>query len=126
MIVGMMPPKLVQMMLNISDSNPDTSILYDPFCGLGTTLIEGAQMGYYTLLGSDLSSDMVESTTESMKHFIAEELVWQDRIKKAGGTPKRDFSKLETRFWQMDARNIGTMERFFPFEKNTNLTIVSE
>ena len=83
-------------------------------------------MGYTTLLGSDLSSQMVQSTEESMKHFTEEELIWQDRIKKAGGTPKRDFSKLETRFWQMDARNISTMERFFPFEKNTNLTIVSE
>lgn len=49
MIVGMMPPKLVQMMINIGNSNKNFSAIYDPFCGLGTTLIEAANMGFYKI-----------------------------------------------------------------------------
>ena len=55
MIVGMMPPKLTQIMLNLAlDKNIILSnevrslsktCVYDPFCGLGTTLIEAANMG---------------------------------------------------------------------------------
>ena len=91
MIVGMMPPKLVQMMINIGvhssdpESSPSGSIqaIYDPFCGLGTTLIEAANMGFSSLYGSDVASDMVASTRASLEAFIAEEKTWQDRIKKA-------------------------------------------
>lgn len=91
MIVGMMPPKLVQMMFNIalgkdhhSQSKLDNTIVYDPFCGLGTTLIEAAQMGYIHLFGSDIALDMVDSSKKSFDQFIQEELVWQNRIKNAG------------------------------------------
>lgn len=78
-----MPPKLVQMMLNLATSrfetrNPkledtDTSkkrvtshesrvAIYDPFCGLGTTLIEAANMGITRIYGSDLSKEMVHAS----------------------------------------------------------------
>jgi len=45
MIVGMMPPKLTQMMINLAiarlrEREKNQIHLYDPFCGLGTTLIE--------------------------------------------------------------------------------------
>jgi tRNA G10 N-methylase Trm11 len=44
MVVGMMPPKLCQIMINIGfggiRDQADTRALYDPFCGLGTILIE--------------------------------------------------------------------------------------
>ncbi|MFZ2255422.1 MAG: hypothetical protein WAW59_04495 [Patescibacteria group bacterium] len=62
MVVGMMPPKLVQMMINISGTTHTS--LYDPFCGLGTTLIEAANMGILEVSGSDLSTDMVSASKQ--------------------------------------------------------------
>lgn len=63
MIIGMMPPKLVQMMLNIVLENKSTRpAIYDPFCGLGTTLIEAANMGITRIYGSDLSKEMVTAS----------------------------------------------------------------
>ena len=65
MIVGMLPPKLCQMMINIS-KNPktksDNHIVYDPFVGLGTLLIESLYMGNTIVYGSDLNENMVKAT----------------------------------------------------------------
>ncbi len=108
MTVGMMPPKLVQMLLNIaSKGNAQSKKIYDPFCWLGTTLIEAANMGFSTLYGSDISTKMVEATRESMEGYIEEEKLWQDRIKKVWGTPHRDIEKLHWKVWEWDASTIG-------------------
>jgi tRNA G10 N-methylase Trm11 len=45
------------------------SAIYDPFCGLGTVLIEAAHMGYDTVYGSDLSPTMVTAANKSMGEF---------------------------------------------------------
>lgn len=131
MAVGMMPPKLVQMMINIALSNPkksnsqstDQLAIYDPFCGLGTTLIEAANMGYSHLIGSDISSNMVQATEASLEAFIAEEKVWQDRIRAAGGTPKKNFSDFKSNVFELDAAKIF---RHFEGKKLENTIIVSE
>jgi len=52
--MGMMPPKLAQMMINISGATNETIV--DPFCGSGTVNIEAAIMGFNTS-GSDLLAD---------------------------------------------------------------------
>jgi tRNA G10 N-methylase Trm11 len=89
MVVGMMPPKLVQMMINLAILNHENTLpkqqifLYDPFCGLGTTLIEAANMGITHIYGSDLSQDMVTASRTSLDAFIKEEKVWQERIRTA-------------------------------------------
>ena len=92
MEVGMLPPKLAQMMVNLSVEDrgqrtedrkegfknlashlsPLTSSgIYDPFCGLGTILIEAANMGYARLLASDLSPEMVRATEMNVREFIS-------------------------------------------------------
>ncbi len=134
MIIGMMPPKLVQMMINIAIwgqniSNTTNPIsIYDPFCGLGTTLIEAANMGISRVYGSDLSSEMTRSTESSLAQYIAEERVWQERILKVGGTPNKDFSNFQSNIMQLDAREVATAKTqlaipSIPFE---NIVIVSE
>ncbi len=134
MITGMMPPKLVQMMINIAlawenISNKTTPVsIYDPFCGLGTTLIEAANMGVSRVYGSDLSSDMTRSTESSLAEYIAEERMWQERIIKVGGTPNRDFSNFQSNITQLDAREVTTAKSKLaipgiPFE---NIVIISE
>lgn len=68
--VGMLPPKLAQTMINlVGVQSEDHSAVYDPFCGLGTVLIEAAHMGYDTVYGSDLSAAMVTAANKSMGEF---------------------------------------------------------
>ena len=49
MQIGMLPPKLSQIMINISGGKN----IYDPFCGLGTILIESQYMWNTEIYGSD-------------------------------------------------------------------------
>lgn len=145
MVVGMMPPKLVQMMINISQSseqkaesrkqenikssslptaNCKLQTIYDPFCGLGTTLIEAANMWILEVSGSDLSTDMVRASKEWLEEFIKTELVWQERIRTAGGTPAKNFTQLVRQVFHLDAREVKTAFAKHNVKKNT--TIISE
>lgn len=68
--VGMLPPKLALMMVNMATGlhstqhNPLT--ILDPFCGTGVVLQEAWLRGY-SVYGSDLSDKMVEYTTRNLK-----------------------------------------------------------
>lgn len=124
MITGMMPPKLVQMMINFLSKNVQKNGVYDPFCGLGTTLIEAVNRGITTVFGSDISREMVTNSEESLHNFVAEEKRWQERIRAAGGVPQKDFSNLVAKVFPLDATII---ERTFIDEKiPKNINIISE
>ena len=58
----MLPPKLAQIMINLSlsSNNSVLSSIYDPFVGLWTILIEAKRMWIKWLCGSDLNEKMVE------------------------------------------------------------------
>jgi tRNA G10 N-methylase Trm11 len=58
---GMLPPKLAQVMLNLSGAAPDSAVL-DPFCGSGTILTEAMLRGFKNLSGADISSKAVTDT----------------------------------------------------------------
>jgi tRNA G10 N-methylase Trm11 len=58
--VGMLPPKLAQIMLNLAKSGPDLTVL-DPFCGTGVVLMEAA-LKHSKLEGSDINPKMIEYT----------------------------------------------------------------
>ncbi len=62
--VGMLPPKLARMMINISGASAD---LLDPFCGSGTILQEAALLGTKDLTGSDSNLDSINRTKENIK-----------------------------------------------------------
>ncbi|MBR3164144.1 hypothetical protein IKF15_02470 [Candidatus Saccharibacteria bacterium] len=63
--VGMLPPKLAQILINLSTpTSPSTTIL-DPFCGTGVILQEALLMGYSTY-GSDLSQKMLDYTQQNL------------------------------------------------------------
>ncbi|MGE3279357.1 MAG: TRM11 family methyltransferase [Candidatus Altimarinota bacterium] len=68
MKVGMLPPKLAQMMVNFAKPQSGTTI-YDPFCGLGTILLEATLMGF-PVAGSDINGRMVEASKENMEWLI--------------------------------------------------------
>jgi tRNA G10 N-methylase Trm11 len=64
---GMIPPKLAQIMLNLSGKTSEESAILDPFCGSGTILMETALMGIKNVIGSDLSAKAIADTRANFK-----------------------------------------------------------
>ncbi len=63
---GMLPPKLAQMMINLSLPDHGISpIFYDPFCGTGRVIIQALFMGFTNIYGSDINQ---EAITKSKKN----------------------------------------------------------
>ncbi len=50
---GMLPPKIARVMVNIGMGERENPVVYDPFCGTGTILMEAALLGAQ-IVGSDL------------------------------------------------------------------------
>ena len=74
---GMLPPKLARIMVNLglgqliardASSNP---VLYDPFCGSGTILLEAVLRGCQ-VIGSDIDTDAVADTQQNLKWLEAQ------------------------------------------------------
>ncbi len=63
--VGMLPPKLAQIMINLSGAQSG-NYLWDPFCGTGTVLQEATLLSINSY-GSDLSDKMVDYASENMR-----------------------------------------------------------
>ncbi len=76
--VGMLPPKLAQIIINLSTGNQpvsmDTEIL-DPFCGTGVVLQEADLMGF-RVEGSDLEERMID--------YSHDNLVWLSQKPESG------------------------------------------
>jgi tRNA G10 N-methylase Trm11 len=64
--MGMLPPKLAQMMLNIALGQGTKATVYDPFCGSGTILIEAMLRGF-DCIGSDIDPKAVEGTKQNLE-----------------------------------------------------------
>jgi len=63
--VGMLPPKLAQIMINLAPTaNPSGRVL-DPFCGTGVILQEAALMGH-AVYGTDLSEKMIRYSRDNL------------------------------------------------------------
>ena len=87
--VGMLPPKLAQILINLCGVLPVGARVLDPFCGTGVVLQEAYLMGYAPY-GTDASERMVEYsrknlawlTTEQFPVFIgdATNFTWEQPI----------------------------------------------
>ncbi len=64
--VGMLPPKLAQILINLCGDLPKNSVILDPFCGTGVVLQEAVLMGYQAY-GSDLEQRMVNYSEKNIK-----------------------------------------------------------
>jgi tRNA G10 N-methylase Trm11 len=67
--VGMLPPKLAQIIINLAVGNYDRENemhVLDPFCGTGVVLQEALLMGYFGM-GSDIDPRMVEYTIKNIE-----------------------------------------------------------
>jgi len=85
MQTGMLPPKLCQMMINISSGKT----IYDPFVWLGTVLIESILMWNKKVYGSDLNQTMVEHSRNNIFKFAQENNIILEDV---------EFIKLNAKF----------------------------
>ncbi|MBR1939675.1 methyltransferase domain-containing protein [Candidatus Saccharibacteria bacterium] len=67
--VGMLPPKLAQIIINLATTGAKTGTVLDPFCGTGVVLQEAALMGY-SAYGSDLSEKMVKYSQRNLDWLV--------------------------------------------------------
>jgi tRNA G10 N-methylase Trm11 len=82
--VGMLPPKIAQMMINIVTEEVEGPVkILDPFCGTGTILQEGWLLGHH-MLGSDASPSMVELARTNLDwlatHFSVKKELWPELL----------------------------------------------
>lgn len=68
--VGMLPPKLAQILINLCGPLKLGSVILDPFCGTGVVLQEALLMGYRAY-GTDLSERMVEYSKKNLEWLIS-------------------------------------------------------
>ena len=64
--VGMLPPKLAQILINLAGELRPGATVLDPFCGTGVVLQEALLMGYRAY-GTDVSERMVEYSQRNLK-----------------------------------------------------------
>ena len=64
--VGMLPPKLAQIMINLTGKHSDGNRILDPFCGTGVIPQESLLLGYDTY-GTDLADKMIDYTNANLQ-----------------------------------------------------------
>ncbi len=94
---GMLPPKLTQILLNLSQVKPGQTIL-DPFCGSGTVLQEALLAGI-NAIGTDLNPKIIKDAEEN--------LTWLER---KFPLPLREGARV--RVYQADATSSTWPEPF--------------
>lgn len=65
--VGMIPPKVAQIMINFSRT-PKNELILDPFCGMGSIIQEGILLGY-KVFGSDIAKFAISSSEKNLEWF---------------------------------------------------------
>ena len=70
--VGMLPPKLAQILINLCGPLKPGARVLDPFCGTGVVLQEASLMGY-TPYGTDASERMVKYSERNLKWLGCED-----------------------------------------------------
>lgn len=67
--VGMLPPKLAQILINLCGHLPENARILDPFCGTGVVLQEALLMGYQAY-GTDISERMVKYSEKNLEWLL--------------------------------------------------------
>ncbi len=70
--VGMLPPKLAQILINLCGPLPEGSRILDPFCGTGVVLQEALLMGY-SAYGTDLNPRMIDYSKKNLEWLQEDE-----------------------------------------------------
>lgn len=67
--VGMLPPKLAQILINLGGEIDESKKVLDPFCGTGVVLQEALILGQ-PVVGSDLNPRMMEYTQKNLDWLL--------------------------------------------------------
>ena len=67
--VGMLPPKLAQILINLGSEISESKKVLDPFCGTGVVLQEALILGQ-PVIGSDLNPRMMEYTQKNLDWLL--------------------------------------------------------
>lgn len=89
--VGMLPPKLAQIIINLAKS-ADTSAIMDPFCGTGVLLQEALLMGYKAY-GSDIDPRMIEYSETNLAWLINQHSDSPQYRLEVGNATEHDWNK---------------------------------
>ncbi|MBR0460723.1 DNA adenine methylase [Candidatus Saccharibacteria bacterium] len=68
--VGMLPPKLAQILVNLCGLLPEGARVLDPFCGTGVVLQEALLMGYQ-VYGTDIDERMIRYTEKNLEWLMS-------------------------------------------------------
>ena len=114
MYVGMLPPKLAQIMINISR----WKIIYDPFVWLGTVLIESIFMWNKKVFWSDVNKKIVEITNKNLdnlknKFNFEKKIIFQNAkyIHEIDFLSEVDAIVTEWYLWEIMTKNNISIER---------------
>ena len=95
--IGMMPPKLAQIMLNLAQVKEGQLIL-DPFCGTGVILQEALLMGC-RIIGSDFNEKQVQNSKTNLrwleKNYLFSSQGFPLYKRESGRFSKMDISKID-------------------------------
>ena len=97
--VGMLPPKLAQILINLCGPIKKPATLLDPFCGTGVVLQEALLMGFQ-VCGTDIDERMVKFSEKNLNWLVSDL-----KIVKLGRAP---LSVSEGKYFQIsigDAMN---------------------
>ena len=86
--VGMLPPKLAQILINLCGPLPDGTTILDPFCGTGVVLQEALLMGY-NAYGTDKDERMVKYAKKNIGWLV------EKGFKGSEGRSERGSARLE-------------------------------
>ena len=100
---GMLPPKLAQIILNLSRDAGQTQV-FDPFCGSGVLLQEALLLGL-DILGADIEEDAVEDTLDNLDWLIktynaAAPKLGKEKIRKTSITGRARIADATRSRWE--------------------------
>lgn len=82
--VGMLPPKLAQIIVNLTGVGPSQTVL-DPFCGTGVVLQEALLMGFEAY-GTDLEPRMIEYSQTNIEWLRQAHSIGECRLQSGDAT----------------------------------------
>jgi tRNA G10 N-methylase Trm11 len=100
---GMLPPKLAQMLINLSRDTGQTQV-FDPFCGSGVLLQEGLLLDL-DILGGDIDERAAKSTQENLEwlvktYNVAAPKIGREKIKKTAITGRIRVTDATRSRWE--------------------------
>lgn len=103
--VGMLPPKLAQIIINLASSVDTNATVLDPFCGTGVVLQEAALMGYETY-GTDIEPRMIDYSTTNMRWLAS----MSERLSDI--KPKLSVGDATSFQWEMSSSTVVACEGY--------------